>query len=145
MCKFSAINLAISIKSLGFPHSSVGKESSCNTRDLGSIPGSGRSPGEGNGNLLQYSCLENPMDRGTWRATVHGVARVGHDLASKPPSSRALKPAIFFKPIFSHIRILFYKNDCVDKDLCSHFIAIIISNSKLLEMMFNKIELISNK
>ena len=42
-------------------------------RDVGWIPGSGRSPGEGNGNPLQYSCLENPMDRGAWRATVHGV------------------------------------------------------------------------
>ena len=41
--------------------------------------------GEGNGNQLQYSCLENPMDRGAWQATVHGVARVGHDLATKPP------------------------------------------------------------
>ena len=49
------------------------------------IPRSGRSPGEGNGNPLQYSFLENPMGRGTWRATVHGVARVGHDLATKPP------------------------------------------------------------
>ena len=45
-----------------------------NAREADSIPGSGRSPGEGNGNPLQYSCLENPMDRGTWRATVHGVA-----------------------------------------------------------------------
>ena len=54
-------------------------------RSLGSIPGSGRSPGEGNGNLLQYSCLENPMDGGTWWATVHAVARAGHDLATKPP------------------------------------------------------------
>ena len=44
-------------------------------RDAGSIPGSGRSPGEGNGNLVQYSCLENPMDRGAWRATVHGVTK----------------------------------------------------------------------
>ena len=44
-------------------------------RDSGSIPGSGRSPGEGNGNPLQYSCLENPMDRGAWWATVHGVAK----------------------------------------------------------------------
>ena len=43
-------------------------------RDLGSIPGSGRSPGGGHGGPLQYSCLENPMDRGAWRATVHGVA-----------------------------------------------------------------------
>ena len=53
-----------------FPHSSVGKESDCNAGDLGSIPGSGRCPGEGNGNPLQYSCLENPMDSGAWQATV---------------------------------------------------------------------------
>ena len=69
------------------PCSSVGKESACNAGDPGSIPGLGRSPGEGNGNPLQYSCLENLMDRGAWRATTHGVARVGHDLATKrlPP------------------------------------------------------------
>ena len=72
---------------LGFTQSSVGKESTCNAGDLGSIPGSGRSPGEGNGNPLQYSCLENPMDRGAWQATVPGVARVRQDLTtkSKPP------------------------------------------------------------
>ena len=51
------------------------KVSAFNAGDLGSIPGSGRSPGEGNGNSLQYSCLENPMDSGAWRATVHGVAK----------------------------------------------------------------------
>ena len=51
---------------------------------LGLIPGSGRSPGERNGNPLQYPCLENPMDRGAWWATVHGVARVRHDLVTKP-------------------------------------------------------------
>ena len=60
---------------MGFLGGLDGKESTCNARDLGSIPGLGRSPGEGNGNSLQYSCLENPMDRGTWRATVHGVAK----------------------------------------------------------------------
>ena len=49
--------------------------SACNAGDPGSIPGLGRSPGEGNGNPLQYSCLENPMDREVWRATVHGVAK----------------------------------------------------------------------
>ena len=58
-----------------FPHSSAGKESACNAADSGSIPGSGRSPGEGNGNPLQYSCLENPMDRGAWQVIVHGVAK----------------------------------------------------------------------
>ena len=51
------------------------KESACNTGDLGSIPGSRRSPGEGNDYPLQYSCLENPMDREAWRATVHQVAK----------------------------------------------------------------------
>ena len=60
---------------LGFPGSSVGKDSTCNAGDPGSIPGWGRSPGEGSGNPLQYSCLENPMDRGAWQATVHGVAK----------------------------------------------------------------------
>ena len=60
---------------LGFPHSSVGKESACNAGDLGLIPGSGRSLGEGNGNPLQYSRLENPMDRGVWWVTVHRVAK----------------------------------------------------------------------
>ena len=58
-----------------FPGGSVGKESTCNTGDLGSIPESGTSPGEGNGNLLQYSCLEDPMGREAWWATVHGVAK----------------------------------------------------------------------
>ena len=53
------------------------------TGDVGSIPGTGRPPGKENGNPLQCSCLENPMDRGVWQATVHGIARVGHDLA--PP------------------------------------------------------------
>ena len=57
------------------PDGSVGKESVCNAGDPGSIPGLGRSPGEGNGNPLQYSCLENPMDRGAWRATVHGITK----------------------------------------------------------------------
>ena len=59
----------------GFSDGSDSKESASNAGDLGSIPGSGRSPGEENGNALQYSCLENPMDRGTWWATVHGVAK----------------------------------------------------------------------
>ena len=59
---------------MGFPDGSEVKASACNAGDLGSIPGSGRSPGEGNGNPLQYSCLEIPMDRGAWQATVQGVA-----------------------------------------------------------------------
>ena len=59
----------------GFPHSSVSKESTCNAGDISSIPGSGRSPGEGNDNHSTSSCLENPMDREAWQATVHGVAK----------------------------------------------------------------------
>ena len=58
----------------GFSGGSDGKESACNAGDPGLIPGLGRSPGEGNGNPLQYSCLENSMDRGGWQATVHGAA-----------------------------------------------------------------------
>ena len=61
------------------PRGSNGKESACSAGDLGSIPGLGRSPGEGNGNPLQYSGLENPFDGGAWRAAVHGVARVRHN------------------------------------------------------------------
>ena len=60
---------------LGFPGESGGKESACNAGDLGSIPVSGRSPGEGHDTPLQYSCLENPMDKGAWPATVCGVIK----------------------------------------------------------------------
>ena len=60
---------------LAFPGSSDGKESTCSVGDLGLIPGLGGSPGGGHGNPLQYSCLENPGDRGAWRATVHGVTK----------------------------------------------------------------------
>ena len=60
---------------LGFPGGSVVKNPPANEGDMGSIPGLGRSPGEGNGNPLQYSCLGNPMDRGAWQAIVHEVAK----------------------------------------------------------------------
>ena len=63
----------------GFPGSSVGKESACSAGDPGLIPGSGRSPGEGNGKPLQYPCPENLMDSGAWWAAVHESQRVGHD------------------------------------------------------------------
>ena len=59
----------------GFPGGSDGNESACNVGDLVSIPGLGRSPGGGYGNPLQYSCLENPMNREAWQATVHGVTK----------------------------------------------------------------------
>ena len=60
---------------MGFSGGSDGKASACDAGDQGLIPGSGRSPGEGNGNPLQYSCLEHPMDGGAWQATVHGVSK----------------------------------------------------------------------
>ena len=60
---------------LGFTGGSDSKESACHMGDLGSVSGLGRSPGEGNSNPLQYSCLENSMNRGAWQATVHGVVR----------------------------------------------------------------------
>ena len=62
---------------MGFPGGSDDKESACNKGDLSLIPGSGRSPGEGNGNPLQYSCLGNRMDKGAWWTTVHGVTKSG--------------------------------------------------------------------
>ena len=65
------------------------------TRDEGSIPGLGRSPGEGNGSPLRYACLGNPMDRGAWEAIVYGVARVRDNLATKP----SLPPAIVMKTL----------------------------------------------
>ena len=68
-----------------FPGGSDGKESACSVEDPGLIPGLGRSSGERNGNSLQYSCLGNPMDRGGWWVTVHGVTRVRHNLTTKPP------------------------------------------------------------
>ena len=69
---------------LSFPGGSEVKASASNAGDPGSVPGLGRSPGERNGNPLQYSCLGKSLDRGAWRATVHGVTRVRYDLASKP-------------------------------------------------------------
>ena len=60
---------------MGFPGGAEVKASACNAGDMGSIPGFRRSPGEENGNPLQYSCLENPMDEGAWWAVVHGVAK----------------------------------------------------------------------
>ena len=71
-------SVSLSVKSSsgpGFPGGSDGKESTCNARDLGLIPGSGRSPGEGKGYPLQYSCLDNFMDRGAWQAAVHGFTK----------------------------------------------------------------------
>ena len=67
--------LLIAVVYLRLPWWLGGKESACECRSAGSIPGPGRSPGKGNGNALQYSCLGNPIDRGAWRATIHGTAK----------------------------------------------------------------------
>ena len=75
----------------GLPSWLSGKESACNARDTALIPGSGRSPGEANGNPLQYSCLGNPMDREAWQVIVHRVARVRYNLVIKPPLFCILK------------------------------------------------------
>ena len=72
---YAYVYISINLKYKGFPGGSGGKESACNAGDPGSIPGSGGSPGEGNANPLQYSCLGNPMDRGSWWAIAHGVAK----------------------------------------------------------------------
>ena len=69
------VQISILLSYEGFPHSSVGKEAAYNAGDLSLIPELGRSSGEENGNRLQYSHLENPMDRGAWKATVHGIAK----------------------------------------------------------------------
>ena len=76
------------IHTLGFPGVTVVKNQPANAEDVGSIPGSGQSPGEGNGNPLQYSCLENSMDRGAWRATVHGIAKSWTWLITYPNHSK---------------------------------------------------------
>ena len=72
---YTSICMCLRIK-VGFHGGSDGKESACNSGDTGLIPGLGRSPGEGNGYLLRYSCLENSMDRGTCQATVHGFTEL---------------------------------------------------------------------
>ena len=88
----------------GLPCGSVGKESAYNAGDPGSIPGLGRSPGEGNGNPLQYSCLENPMGRGAWRATVLGVTKSQTQLSDYH---------------FTSLQISLYRCDWrADKDCC---------------------------
>ena len=71
-----SLNIQFKLSLQGFPGGSDGKASACNAGDQGLIPESGRSPREGNGNPLQYSCLKNPMDRGPWRATVHEAAKI---------------------------------------------------------------------
>ena len=76
ICEISPPKKERKKKRVDFPGGSDGKESACNSGDLVSIPESGICLGEGNGHPLLYSCLENPMDRGAWQATIHGVAKI---------------------------------------------------------------------
>ena len=100
------LHLPFSLPQMGQPFGgSAGKEFACNAADLGLIPGLGRSPGEGNGNPLQYSCLENPMDRGAWRATYSPQGCKESDMTewltlSLLPQMIALLSAISIPPIF---------------------------------------------
>ena len=120
---------------MGFPGGSEGKESACNVGDPGSIPALGRSPGEENGNPLQYTCLENSMNRGAWQATVHGVAKSRtwlsdftfpeiKNLASLPfpgvhASFHVKSGTALFQPVFSFLSLPSW---CWSHSLCSTFI-----------------------
>ena len=88
----------------GFPGGSDGRKSAWDEGDPGSIPGLGRSPGEGNGNPLQYSCLENPMEGGAWKATVHGVAKSRTRLSDFTFTFQALpKNAYHIYTLYTHM------------------------------------------
>ena len=85
------------------PGGSISKEAACNAGDAGLIPGSGRSPGEGNGYPLQYWCLGNPMDRGAWKDTVHGVTESDTTKQLLPPSVRALSTCLSLALLISSL------------------------------------------
>ena len=92
---------------LGFPCGSAGKESTCNVGHLGLIPGSGIPLREGNGNLLQYSCLGNIMNRGDCQAAVHRVTRVGHNFVAKPPTGDNKHVPLFLCGSSSYDSVIF--------------------------------------
>ena len=97
-------NSCSQVVGLDFPAGSDGKASPYNVRDPGLIPGLGRSSGEGNGNPLQYSCLENPMDGGAWQATVHGVAKSQTRLSHFISLQQSCK---YFHFLFANVFFLF--------------------------------------
>ena len=99
---------------MGFPGGSKGEESACNPEDVGLIPGSGRSPGEGEGYPHLYSCLENSTDRGAWQATVHGVAELD--------TTEQLTLSHFQCEIHTAIQRFTWKKNV--KNLMKHFILI---------------------
>ena len=97
---------------MGFSHGSVVKNLPANAGDASSIPVSGRSPAEGNGNRLQYSCLQNPMARGSWWATVHGLQKVGHDLVTKQQQKLLVKLDMFSWLLIIFIKCLYIILSC---------------------------------
>ena len=116
------------------------KESACNSRDLGSMPGLGRSPGEGNDFPLQYSCLENPTDRGSWQATVRGVTKSRNQLSD---GHFHFQPEIAHRPIIDHYWLKGMNNNLFpvakegDFPLCNHRIsAWFLSNQDFLFFLF---------
>ena len=134
----------------GFPGGSQGKAYACNAGDLGSIPGSGRSAGEGNGHPLQYSCLGNPIDKGTWQAAVHGVARVRYDLMTKPLPPP--KPHWLLGNVFKTTMRYYYTltewlkqilvtrpNAGEDTEKLDHFILLVIIKKKVQPLWYSLI------
>ena len=91
-----------SINRKGFPGGSVVKNPLANAGDAGSILGSGRSPGEGNGNTLLYACLGNPMDRGAWQATVHGVTKEPDMIRQLNNNKQEIPPASYLNCTKNH-------------------------------------------
>ena len=106
-CKPGARPLPTITMAVGLPWWLSGKESTCNIRDAGSIPGWGRSPGGGHGDPLQYSCLENPMDRGAWQP--YGLARFGHEWSNSTHT---------WYSIGTHIMYFFLHNKCNRNSAC---------------------------
>ena len=110
------------------------KASACNAGDLGSIPGLGRSPGEGNGNPLQYSCLENPMDRGAWWATVHGIA--------KSRTRLSVFTSLHFTSVYSYHRFLISSASVRSLPFLSFIVPIFALNIPLVSLIFLKRSLV---
>ena len=106
---------------MDFPGGSKVKASSSKARDPGLIPGLGRSPGEGNGNPLQYSCLENPMDREAWQVTVHGVAKSRTRLSDfTSPHLTKVIDCVLNRLNFLHSICLCYGFSCVETHMCPY-------------------------
>ena len=110
---------------LGFPCDSAGKESACNVGELGSIPGLGRSSGVGNGNPLQYSCLENPKDWGAWWAIVHGVTKSQTWPSNKErgPLTYTSVSRLFFFLYWHPVYYIQRKTETLQEDLKTNYTA----------------------